>query len=173
MSCGEKERECTDLEFPFWFSFAVLNSWFQLHSSASSVKPLFWALSKMGAVIFVCLYIFVACVHYRLYLLASMSQLTLKPELSPYFCLMSERGHICVQYQRRIFGTVFIHLWLADLQRVLWPDSLWSADCFFLLFSSLFPSPEIIFITWTYHIMIHLSVGSVCFSLDNSVFDNN
>ena len=64
-------------------------------------------------------------------------QLIFKPKSPPYFRLVSEGGSYLfpmVLHLRWRFGTpcfcryflitVVIHLWLADRQRVLWPDSL-------------------------------------------------
>ena len=56
--------------------------------------------------------------------------------------------------------TEVILLWLADLEWVLRLKSLWGQltipiDFLSAFFSSFFPSLEILFITWTHHIMLH------------------
>ena len=92
----------------------------------------------------------------HLYLFASPGQLTFKPKLSPYFCLVLRGGHIhflwfhtCTEdlglpaprFFKSFLITIVIHPWLADLQWVLWPDSLkslWAVHrlsiCYFFLF---------------------------------------
>ena len=71
--------------------------------------------------------------YYHLYLITFSNQLTFKPESSPYFCLVLEGGHI--HFQKFHTGTEdlgpgggvitkVIHQWLANLQQVLWPESL-------------------------------------------------
>ena len=58
------------------------------------VGSLFGAHPKIGAAIFDYLHIVLISVHLRLSLVTSPRQLTFKPELSLYFCLMLEGGHV-------------------------------------------------------------------------------
>ena len=128
-----------------WFIFLVfccssnvLVRWFRLHNCESGVRPFSRALPKMGAIIFVSLYIVVADVQ-----LSSLPrhvpqetdfQTRVAPLLPPEVSIVGTypfRGlRICAEnLEPRFFFihfliTAVIHPWLADLQRVLWPDSL-------------------------------------------------
>ena len=78
---------------------------FYLHRFAFSVRPIFGAHTKMGEVIFVCLYIFMAGVQLSS-LPLHIHLLTFKLKSSLYFCLVSQRGpclflmvpHLCRRY---------------------------------------------------------------------------
>ena len=118
----------------------------------------------MGATTFDNFHIVLVSVHCCLYLFISLSQPTFRPELSSYFRLVSEGGHICfwwfhtctedlelLGFFKSFLCTIVIHLWLADQQQVLWPESHGGQQpigrlsvCFFFLlfFSSLSPSLE-------------------------------
>ena len=65
----------------------------------------------------------------HLYLITSCCQLIFKPKLSSYFRLVSENISLCDTpgFFKSSLITVIIHLWLADLQQVLWLNSLRSA----------------------------------------------
>ena len=91
---GERKRRNRHWIFflVFCCSSNILVCWFHLHSCASGVRPLFRAYSKIGAaisVIFTSSWLVFNCC---LYLIMSPSQPTLKPEWSPYFCLVLEGG---------------------------------------------------------------------------------
>ena len=93
----KKKREQTPtLNFLSVFSCSnVLVCWFHLHRFVSGVRPLLRAHPKIGAVIFVCLYIFVAGVQLLFLSLPVWLLIHFETWVVPHFCLVSERGHIC------------------------------------------------------------------------------
>ena len=157
----EKERADTHLEFFSTFHLLVL--------ACASSQGLSLSLC-IKAPVFYYLHIVLASFHACLYFVASPSQVTFKPELSPYFggrtYLFQVVPHLCRKFGTSGFflsflNTVVIHLWLADIEMsALARVTLRSVGCshwhcvLFLFFSSLSLSPEILFITWTSHIIL-------------------
>ena len=98
---AERKREQTQF-LNFFSSFCcrsnVIAYLFLLHSCTCSVRRLFGAHPKMEAATFDYLHIVLYCVHSHFYLVTSPNQLTFKPESSPCFCLVSERGYIRFQW---------------------------------------------------------------------------
>ena len=147
----ERKRTNTDLEFSLWCSVSVLTYLFAgfIFTDVCMVWDPFQSPPQNGA------HNFHLSLHFScLYLIMSESELNFKPELSPSFHRVLEGGHmfLVVPHLGRRFGTskffliIFIiivfQLWLAELQQVLWPDSLKSAgypkdSLSFLVFSSL------------------------------------
>ena len=119
-SCWEKKREyesCADLvswakkkkfheerkreqkrilNFLFVFSCSsnVLVRWFRLHRFASVVRSLFGAHPEIGAATFDYLHLVLVCVHSRLYLVTSCSQLIFISKSSPSAWWRRDK-HIC------------------------------------------------------------------------------
>ena len=108
MFTGQRETICykkkisRDRPWIFFLVFCcssnMLIRWFHLYRLMSGVRPPFGAHPKVGAATFNYLHVVLDSVHLCLYLFTSQSQLTFKPELSPYLCLVSERGHIHFQW---------------------------------------------------------------------------
>ena len=140
-----RKRAETELEFSFCFFFfffffffcyccssKVLVRWYNLHSSAFSLRSLFRAHPKIGSALFVSHYIFVFNCRHASQANDFQTQAILL--CSPIVGVKNQsvfRGFtpaLKVWDLRFIFQsfliTEAIYLWLADLQRVLWPDFL-------------------------------------------------
>ena len=77
------------------------------------------------------IFTFLASAYSRLFLVTSPSQQTFKLDSSPYFRLVLKRGQ-CRRFRAYGFFLVIFNYRrhsLADGQRELLPDSLWSAGC--------------------------------------------
>ena len=126
----------TDLEFSFWFSIGVLMCLFigfvftGLHLVWDSFSELTLKLELQLLTIFTLSWLVLPLVFTLSCLQA------FKPELSPSFHQVLEGGthpflvvpHLCRRFDPLVFFYSFliilvIHLWMADLQWVLWPDS--------------------------------------------------
>ena len=150
----------------FYCNFNLLVRWFRHHRYASGVRLSFRAHPKMGAATFNYLPIVLACNQSRHYLITSSSHLTFKPEASPYFRLVSVGGlirfslfHTCVEHLGPP-GFLVIFNYHIPLPVTGWPTTSYLAwltqvSCPFVFFPSLILSPEILFITWIYHITLH------------------
>ena len=177
----EKERADTDLKFSSWFSVVVLTAcwlvsasqvlvWYEtlFRSPPPNLSRNFHLSSHFRdwCSTHVC-----TSSHSAANLLSNLNRPLLPPGIegrtisvsggsTPAQKIWDFRGGVLV-----ILNAVVIHPRLADPQRVGWPESLrsqlalpvdsmsaFSSD----YFSSLSPSSEIIFITWTYHITFQL-----------------
>ena len=139
----DREKESRHRPWIFFLTFCcsynILVSWFLLHSCASGVGPLFGAHPKTGGVIIVFLNIFMSGVQLLYFLVTSSWQLTFKPEFLLTSTWCRREDHIRLQWFYSYadfmiwhlrFVFLVIHPWLADLQRVLWPDP-WAFSAYF------------------------------------------
>ena len=139
MFCGDKERAETNREFSFWFSVVVLTCFFIgfVFTSLRLVWDHFSELTlKWGPQLSIFVTFSGLCSLSSLLHLVS-EQINFQARVIPLLLPGIGAGDISVSggpHQLRRFGTfniflaflitVVIHLWLAHLQRVLWPDSL-------------------------------------------------
>ena len=160
--------------------FNELVCWFRLHSNAFCVRPLFGAHHKMGLT----LHLSDWCSLPSLF----CSQVTFKPESFPHFCLVLHRHRrfrtsvfffLVLFNYRSHWRTTAMSTLVRLTQFSLLPHrlslslslslsiylSIYLSLCFFLFFLlSLTPSPEMFFITRTYHTTLHPQVSGILLS---------